>query len=640
MSGPVFVVNGADLSINGTGLGETPVASSSSNRKTSAITAVYPYAMIFRTLSILCLLTLGSSACFAQFETSEVLGTVRDSSQNPVAKATVTLTNQDTGIAAKTTTDASGNYDFFNVRVGRYTVTVELTGFSKFSSSDIGVEVNARQRVDAVLQVGSVTETVIVNGQASAVDTDTSEHSQVVGTQAVVELPLNGRDYASLALLATNVHQSPAAVSFGPTGTPREGAFNVNGMRSVYNNFLMDGLDNNSYGTSNQNYSAQVVQPSPDALAEFRVITSNFSAEYGRVGGGVVNAVLRSGTNQIHATAYEFLRNTDLNAIGYVFGQRPSTFVQPTFHRNQFGATIGGPIIKDKLFFFGDYEGLRQKQGYLNFYSVPSTNDRLGILPVTVVNPLTGVVYPANTKIPVATINPFAAAALAGLAAPITTGRSNNLEETIPLKDYSDKYDAKLDYQIQSSMTAFLRFSQRKDIAFFGPADPGPAGGDANGFIHAIQQQAAAGYTWTMTPTSLLEARFGYSHVLGGKAPPYLGGTDIAAEFGIKGLPSALAGGFPTQVSTGFSNPTIGRQSTNPQYQNPTSFNPKLNYSFIRGRHSLKVGYEFLAIRTEVLDINPLYGQDTYNNQYSKPTAAQCGCTPVADATSYDLADF
>src|SRR5271165_120777 len=600
--------------------------------------------MMSRTLALLGLLALGSCACFAQFETSEVLGTVLDPTRNPVPNAAVTLTSRDTGIEAKTTTDGSGNYDFFNVKVGSYTITVEVTGFSKFLSQEIPVSVNARQRVDVVLQVGSVNETVTVDAQASLVETDTTEHSQVIGTEAIVELPLNGRDYASLALLATNVHISPSNTSFGPTGTPREGAFNVNGMRSTYNNFLMDGVDNNSYGTSNQNYSSQVVQPSPDALAEFRVITSDFSAEYGRVGGGVVSAALRSGTNQFHATLYEFLRNTDLNAIGYVFGARPSTFVKPTLHRNQFGVTIGGPIIKDKLFFFGDYEGYRQKQGYLNFYSVPSTNDRLGILPVTVVNPLTGVVYPANTQIPVSQINPFAAAALAGLAAPINGSRSNNLEETIPLKDYSDKYDAKLDYQIKSSMTAFLRFSQRKDINFFGPADPGPAGGDANGFIHAIQQQAAAGYTWTVSSSSLLEARFGFSHVLGGKMPPYLGGPDIAAEYGIKGLPSSLAGGFPTQVITGFSNPTLGRQSTNPQFQNPTSFNPKLNYSIVKGSHSMKAGYEFLAIRTEVLDINPLYGSDTYNNQYSKPSCAQLGqaggCSIPSDPTSYDLADF
>ena len=212
-------------------------------------------------------------------------------------------------------------------------------------------------------------------------DTDTSDHSQVINTQQITELPLNGRDYANLALLATNVHISPQALSFSPSATPREGAFNANGMRSTYNYFQMDGMDNNSYGTSNQGYTSQVVQPSPDALQEFKVITSNFSAEYGRVGGAVVTAALRSGTNEFHGTAYEFLRNTDLNAIGYIFGARPSTFEKPTLHRNQFGATIGGPFIKNKLFFFGDYEGYRQLQGYLNFDTLPDAAEQTGTLP-------------------------------------------------------------------------------------------------------------------------------------------------------------------------------------------------------------------------------------------------------------------
>ena len=534
-------------------------------------------------------------------------------------------------------------------RSSRYTVTVEASRASRSSRRTkdcIAVEVNARQRVDAALQVGSVADTVTVTGQASVVETDTSEHSQVIGRQAIVELPLNGRQYSSLALLATNVHISPIALAFSPSATPREGAFNVNGMRSVmHNNFLMDGLDNNSYGTSNQNYSSQVVQPSPDAVARVPPDHQQLQRRVRTRGrSSIVNAVLRSGTNQFHATLYEFLRNTDLNAIGYQFGVRPATFEKPTLHRNQFGLTVGGPIIKDKLFFFGDYEGYRQKQGYLNFYSVPSTSDRLGILPVTVVNPLTGVVYPAGQQIPVAQLNPFAAAALAGLAAPINTGRSNNLEETIPNKDYADKYDAKLDYQINSTMSLFTRFSQRKDINYFGPADPGPAGGDGNGFFHSIQQQAAIGYTWTITPTSLFEGRLGFTHVLGGKTPPYLGGPDVAAQFGILGLPSSLAGGFPSQVISGYSSPTIGRQSTNPQYQNPTSWNPKFNYSRVQGKHSLKAGYEFLMIRTEVLDINPLYGQDTYAGGFSKPTCAQFSqpttCTVANDATSYDLADF
>jgi hypothetical protein len=557
-----------------------------------------------------------------------------------VSKATVTLTSAETGIAAKTTADDAGDYNFFNVKVGRYTITVEAPGFSRFSSPGIAVAVNSRQRVDATLQVGAVSETVTVTDQASAIETDTSEHSQVIGKDAIVELPLNGRQYSSLALLSTNVHISPIAAAFSPSATPREGAFNVNGMRSTYNNFLMDGLDNNSYGTSNQNYSSQVVQPSPDAIAEFRVITSNFAAEYGRAGGGIINAVMRSGTNGLHASLWEFLRNTDLNAIGFF---KPATG-KPALHRNQFGATIGGPFIKNKLFFFADYEGFRQTQGYLNYYSVPSANDRLGILPVSVVNPLSGTVYAAGSKIPVSQINPFAAAALAGLPAPFNSTRANNLVAIIPLRDFADKYDAKLNYEINAKMSAFLRWSQRKDIQYFGPSDPGPSGGDGNGFIHAIQQQAAAGYTWTVTPTSLFEARIGFTHVLGGKTPPFLGGPDIAKQYGILGEPSSLAGGFPTQIITGYSNPTFGRQTTNPQFQNPMSWNPKFNYSTIRGRHSLKAGYEFLMVRTEVLDINPLYGSDTYSGQYSKPTCAQlgqaAGCAIANDATSYDLADF
>jgi hypothetical protein len=302
---------------------------------------------------------------FGQFDTAEVLGTVRDKTGGVVPRAALTLLNVDTGILAKTTADDSGNYMFSNVKIGRYKVTAEMKGFSTEVASDIGVNVGARQRVDFALAVGAVTETVEVSGAAAALETDSSEHGQVIQSAAITELPLNGRNYADLALLSANVVKSPIAVSFSPSGTPREGSFNVNGMRSTYNNFLMDGLDNNAYGTSNQSYSSQVIQASPDAIAEFKVITSNYSAEYGRVGGAVVNAVMKSGTNQFHGTAYEFLRNTNLNATGFLFS--PAVFVKPTLQRNQFGATIGGPVIKNRLFFFGDYEGQRQLQRYLNF---------------------------------------------------------------------------------------------------------------------------------------------------------------------------------------------------------------------------------------------------------------------------------
>ena len=580
----------------------------------------------------------------AQFENAEVLGTVHDQSGGALSKATVTLTNQETGIKAQATTDENGSFDFFNIKVGRYGLAVEHTGFSKSTTTDLLVNVGARQRVDIVMQLGAITESIEVAAVAAALETDSSEHGQVIPTAAVAELPLNGRNYADLALLSTNAVKSPIAISFSASGTPREGAFNVNGMRSTYNNFLLDGLDNNSYGTSNQGYSAQLVQLSPDALAEFKVITSNYSAEYGRVGGAVVSAVMKSGTNGFHGSAYEYLRNTDLNATGFLFS--PAVFVKPTLQRNQFGATNGGPDVQNKLFFFSDYEGFRQLQRYLNFDSIASMTDRQGILPVTVVNPLTGVVYPAKTQIPIAQLNPFAAAVLSGLPPTNSgTGRSNNDEALLLIRDYGDKFDAKLDGQINDRMTAFLRYSQRKDLQYYEPDLSGPSGGDGNGYIHVVDQNASLGYTWTVTPTSLLEFRMGFSRILAGKVPPYLGGPGMSAMFGgFQGLPATpnLTGGINTQTISGLT--AMGRQTSNPQFQNPTSWDPKLNYSRTLGRHSLKVGYQYLNIRTEILDTNPIYGQDTYTGAFSKPTCAQLGqpsgCAVPSDSTSYSLADF
>jgi carboxypeptidase family protein/TonB-dependent receptor-like protein len=591
-------------------------------------------------LFLLLALLVFSPSLFAQVETSEVLGTVHDPSNAAVAGATVTLTNKGAGISSQATTDENGNYDFLSVKVGDYGVAVEMTGFSKFTT-DVRVDVDVRQRVDAALRVGVVTQSVEVTGAAATLDTDSSEHAQVVATQAAMELPLNGRNYADLALLSTGTVKSPIAVSFGPTGTPREGSFNVNGMRSTYNNFILDGLDNNAYGTSNQGYSSQTVQLNPDAVSEFKVITSNYSAEYGRVGGAVVNAVMKGGTNSYHGTAYEFVRNTDLNTYGYQF----SAPLKPTLQRNQFGFTIGGPFIKNRLFFFADYEGYRQLQKYNNFDSIPNMNDRGGILPVPVYDNLNHTLYPANTQIPIASLNQFASTVLGQLPT-VAAGatRSNDLFESLLIKDYADKYDVKIDGQINANMNAFVRFSQRKDLDYYAPDIPGPSGGNGNGHIHTLDQNASIGYTWTVTPTSLFEARFGVSRIDAGKQPPLLGGASMLSLYGIPGLPTTpnLTGGLNSQNISGFSQ--LGRQTSNPQFQNPLSFNPKFNYSIVRGNHSLKMGYETLIVRTEILDINPLYGEDQFTGNFSKPTCAElgvaAGCTVASDSASYNLADF
>ncbi|MEO5923443.1 MAG: TonB-dependent receptor [Bryobacteraceae bacterium] len=567
---------------------------------------------------------LCTSYSFAQFGTAEVLGTIRDKSDQVLPSATVKLLNQDTGSEAETKTDGMGNYAFSNVKIGMYTLTADATGFAKAQAKDVMLNVNARQRVDLRLEIGTVSQTIEVTDVASPLQTDSSDRGQVIAQRAIVELPLNGRAYSDLALLTTGVLKSPSSGS-------REGSFIVNGLRSTFNNYLLDGVDNNAYGTSNQGFANQVAQPAPDAIAEFKVITNNYSAEYGRSGGGTIDVALKSGTNAFHGTAYDFLRNTNLNAIGYVFGARPATFKKPTLQQNQFGATIGGRIIRNKAFFFGDYEGFRSIAKTLTFASIPTLNERQGILPVAVVNPQTGQTYAAGTAIP---MTAFARKVLGDLPTPTGSGRSNNYQQLSLDRNYNDKYDAKLDGQISNTMNGFLRIGQRKVNIFNEPNIPGASGGNSNGYTRVLNQQASAGYTWTMSPTSVLEGRFAVSRTRAGKEPPLVGGPSMLAQYGIPGLPEdpALVGGLTAQTITGFSQ--LGRQSTNPQFQNPLSFDYKLNYSRVTGRNTMKIGYEFMAIRTRVNDVNPLYGRDSYAGLFSRPTGGP------ADNSSYSLADF
>ena len=271
--------------------------------------------------------------CFGQFETAAVLGTVSDANGGVIQRARVSLQNADTGTAQEVFTNAEGRYQFLEVRVGRYRVVSEATGFKRLETPVFHVDVGARQRVDVELHVGDVTEIVQVEDTAAVVEPDSSDRGQVVNREAVLNLPLNGRSSAALALLAPGVRQG-----FGIS--KRESTFNMGGMRSQFNNFILDGVDNNAYGTSNQGLSNQVVQVSPDALQEFKIITNSYSAEYGHVGGGVVNASVRAGTNEIHGSLWDYLRNTDLNAVGFF---KPIGNAKPVYIQNQFGAAAGGP---------------------------------------------------------------------------------------------------------------------------------------------------------------------------------------------------------------------------------------------------------------------------------------------------------
>src|SRR5262245_10932494 len=244
--------------------------------------------MRFSVLLVVTLLFVSAPAR-AQFESGAVVGTVRDTSGGVVADASVTLLNSETGVSMKRTTGSDGSYEFVNVKPGLYVVTAEKAGLAIALVDNVQVQVGARPRVDLSMGVGQVTERVEVTATSPLLETDSSQRGQVISGAEIREIPLNGREYSSLALLSTGVRLS--ALNRSTNSTPREGAFNVNGLRSVFNNFLIDGVDNNAYGTSNQGFSNQVLQPPPDAVGEVAVVTHTESAEYGRSAGARVSGV-------------------------------------------------------------------------------------------------------------------------------------------------------------------------------------------------------------------------------------------------------------------------------------------------------------------------------------------------------------
>jgi len=580
--------------------------------------------MFHRYLScwLIAFLALVPATASAQFDSATLLGRVTDPSGAAVPGATVTLTNLATRIQAVTVSDGAGSYQFLNVRIGTYRVEAELSGFATAVAPEVGVTVNARQRVDLSLQVGGIGERVEVTAGVRRLETDSSDRGQVITRAQIVNLPLNGRAYADLALLSPGVRTSSISSS-------RDASFNVNGMRSALNNFILDGVDNNAYGTSNQGFSNQVVQVTPDAVEEFKVQTNNFSAEFGRAGGAVINASFRSGTNQFHGTAWEFNRNTALNATGYF---RPTTG-KPTLNRNQFGGVFGGPLVRNKAFFFANYEGFRQVQRTVTFASIPTAAQRLGNMGKPVMNPLTGELY-ADGVIPASAITPFAAKVLAGLPAPTRAGISNNFDTLPRRQDYNNKFDIKLDQQVADGTTAFVRFSHRKVNNFEPPSLPGETSSPANAYVEVLNQQTAIGVTRTLSSRSLLEVRLGVSRTQAGKSAFGTGTPDMLQAYGISGLPSgtAFSGGLTQQSVGGWT--AWGRQNSNPQFQNPFVINTRVNYSWIAGSHAFKSGYEYQSINTEVDDVNPKYGSDAYSGSFSRPAGA------ATDAATYNLADF
>ncbi len=599
----------------------------------------------------------------AQYEDGSLTGTIHDATGAVVGNATVTVTNVNTGIASRVTSNGSGDYEVPSLRVGSYSIKAEAAGFAPAEATNIAIAVGGRQRIDLTLSVGQANATTVeVSDVALQVETETSERGQTISGYQTEALPLVSRNFSDLLALVTGSRQAPtAATTSSISSLVREGAYNVNGQRSMFNNYLLDGMDNNAYGESNQGFDNQIIAIAPDSVAQFNVVTNNESAEYGRSSGAMVNVASASGTNNFHATLYEFLRNTDLNAAGFfkpnVVSNTGTTtpFEKPTFNRNQFGMNFGGPIVSNKLFFFVDYEGFRQTLRPLYVLTLPTQNELNGNLVVPVRNPVTGAIYPAGTAIPQSAINPLSSQILgyfqkfaqqlptAGVA---STGlNSNDYSAQIPFTDNSDKGDLRLDYQQNAASSWFLRISDRKETGVNYPTIPLPLDGQTNGTIRVLDQQIALGYTHTLGPNRIVDARLGLSRTKAGKYTLSIGQND----FTIPGLPNngIVAGGLPSVGITGFTG--FGRQSTNPQWQNPALLDPKVNYTWVRGNHSLKFGYEYEHIWMAVNDNNPLYGSFTYGSGYSLcdaatsplcATTASGGAAPTAPVTDDYWADF
>jgi len=322
------------------------------------------------TLTCFCFLLIQSQLAFGQVDEGAISGTVQDTSGAVVPNASVTLLNTDQGITLETKSGSNGEYSFSPVRIGHYTVTVTAKGFSKTAQQNLTVNIAQHLLVNVQLKPGAATETIQVTTAPPLLQTEEASVGQVINQESVNSLPLNGRNFTFLAQLGAGM-QSPQADT---RGNAASGAFSANGLRPAQNNYLLDGIDNNSNAVDFLNGTNFVILPPLDAIQEFKVQTADFSAELGRSAGAVLNATIKSGTNSLHGAAWEFFRNDKLDAADYF--EDNGGIKKGELRLNQFGVSGGGPILKNKMFFFGDYEGLRRVQGTASNGSVPTALER------------------------------------------------------------------------------------------------------------------------------------------------------------------------------------------------------------------------------------------------------------------------
>lgn len=568
----------------------------------------------------------------AQEVSAGITGTVTDPSGLAIAGATVTARDTQRGTDWPTTTNENGIYAFPRVPIGSYELKVEAKGFKTVIQSNITLEVNQRARIDVAMQVGGVTETVTVTGEGALLQTDTTQVGAVISSQTIVNTPLISRNPIALTLLAAGVVATDPSSFNNGVRTTGGGRPYVNGNRKEANNFLLDGVDNNQTSDNLSSY-----QPNLEAIAEFKLITNNASAEFGNFQGGIVNVVIKSGTNQIHGSAFEYFRNDKLNANNW--GRNWQGLPKTAIRWNQYGGTIGGPIFKDKMFFFADFQGLRRatppsvssgsvipeswRKGDLSNMldsTYSGVSGGIQLYDPNSVNTTTGVRTPfANNQIPVSSFNSvvkniFADSSLYPLPTIATTAVSlPNYRYSSSSYVNSDQGDFKLDWKLSDKDDFSGRYSNgRQD-------QPGvnTAPFLYNSFNIAPFQNGVINWTRTISPTLVNEARFGVNNILLNNGGQDKGLGDIATKLGIQSAGSGLLalGGFT--YMTGLGNANIGTQ----QLFANTTYHFADNVTIIKGRHMIKTGMQ--ALRQQM---NTFYagnnGRTGYINFSGRFTAA------------------